>query len=57
MKLRDPLGSFSSGTGPPKHNIFILFSFLYLNVNLGPFQKNSEPNPMSFQFLAGGRLT
>ena len=32
--------------------IFILFS----NVNLGLIPQNSGPNPMSFQFLTGGRL-
>ena len=55
VKLRDPSGSFSSGIGPPKHNIFVLF--LFLNLYLGPLPKNSGPNPMSFQFLTGGRLT
>ena len=29
VKLRGPLGSFSSGTGPPKHNIFIVFLILF----------------------------
>ena len=52
VKLRGPLGSFSPGIGPLKHNIFILF----LNVNLGPLPENSGPNPMSFQFLTGVRL-
>ena len=27
VKLRDPLGSFSPGIGPPKRNIVILFLF------------------------------
>ena len=49
MKLRGPLGSFSPGIGPSKH-IFFLFEF-------GPLPKNSGPNPMSFQFLTGGKLT
>ena len=53
MKLRGPLGSFSPGTGPPKHNIF----FLILNCEFGAPPRNSGPNPMSFQFLTGGRLT
>ena len=52
VKLQGPLGSFSPGIGPLKHNIFILF----LNANLGPIPKNSGPNPMSFQFLTGGRF-
>ena len=52
VKLRGPLGSFSPGIGPPNHKIFIL-----KNVNLGPLPENSGPNPMSFQFLTGGRLT
>ena len=49
VKLRGPQGSFSPGIGPPKHNIFY--------VNLGHSQKNSGTNLLSFQFLAGGRLT
>ena len=57
MKLRGPQGSLNPGIGPPKHGIFILFLFLFLNVNLGPLPKNRGPNPMSFQFLTGGRLT
>ena len=51
MKLRSPLGSFSPGIVPPKHDI------VFFNVNLGPSQKNVGPNPMSFQFLTGCRLT
>ena len=57
VKLRSSLGSFSPGIGPLKHEIFIYFLFLFLNVNLGPLPKNCGPNPMSFQFLTGGRLT
>ena len=39
------MGSFSPGIGSPKYDI------------LGPLPKNSESNPMSFQFLIEGRLT
>ena len=52
VKLRGLLGSFVPDIGPPKH-IF----FYFLNVNLGALPKNTGPNPMSFQFLTGGRLT
>ena len=57
MKLRGPLGSFSRGMGLPKHDIFNYFLFLFLIVNLGHLPKNNGPNPMSLQFLTGGRLT
>ena len=48
-KLRGHLESLSPGMGPPNLDIFM--------VSLGPLPKNSRPNPVSFQFLAGGRLT
>ena len=52
-----PLGIFQSWDGSFQacHYSFI-YLFLVLIVNLGPSQK-SGANPMSFQFLAGGRLT
>ena len=57
VKLRGPLGSFSPGMGPPSRTFFIYFLFLFVIVNLRPLPKNSGRNPMSFQFLIGGRLT
>ena len=56
VKLWRPLGSFSPGIGPLKHYIFILFYFYFWMWIWGP-SKNSGPNPISFQFLTGGRLT
>ena len=34
-----------------------LFFICIFNCEFGPLPKDSEPNPTSFQFLPGGRLT
>ena len=47
-----PFGIFHSWHGPSQAGLFLFFI-----VNLGPLPENSGPNPKSFQFLTGGRLT
>ena len=55
--LKHDLGPLSSKMGPLCLIFFVIcyFSLFFLFVILGPLPKNSEPNPMSFQFLVGVR--
>ena len=57
------LGALKHELGPlrskmdPLSLIFLLFLLLFFIArDFGPLPKNSEPNPMSFQFLVGVTL-
>ena len=52
--LKHELGPLSPKMGPLSLIFISFFSIIFvLYVILGSLPKNSEPNPMSFQFLVG----